>query len=81
MAIKPDGDVCVIREQIINDLVTDLTFQFETVDDGTARLRIYGDALPLGNREIIFDKDGKETASGTAMTGLCRASWLKEVKA
>ena len=81
MAIKPNGLSCNIREQIINDLVTGLTLQFETVDDGTARLRIYGDFLPLGNREIIFDKDGREAATGVAMAGPCHATWLKEVTA
>lgn len=81
MAAKPNGALCLIKEQIIDDLVTGLTIQFETVDDGTARLRIFGNVLPLGNREIIFDKDGEETATGTAMTAPCRASWLKEVTA
>lgn len=81
MAIKPNGLLCNIREQIITDLVTNLTLQFETVDDGTTRLRIYGDSLPLGNREIIFDKDGKESASGTALTDSCHATWLKGVTA
>ena len=80
MAIKPDGLPCNIREQIITDLVTGLTLQFETVDDGTARLRIYGDSLPFGNREIIFDKDGGEAGSGVALAGPCRASWLEEVE-
>ena len=80
MAIKPDGLLCNIREQIINDLVTGLTLQFEAVGDGTTRLRIYGD-LPFGNREIIFDKEGKESASGTALTDSCHATWLKEVTA
>ncbi len=81
MAIKPDGLPCNIREQIINDLVTGLTLQFEAISDGTTRLRIYGDSLPLGNREIIFDKEGKESASGTALTDSCHATWLKEVTA
>ncbi len=81
MAVKPNGVMCNIREQIIEDLVSELTFQFEAVDDGTARLRVFGKALPFGNREIVFDLDGAETASGTATTASCHVSWLQEVTA
>ena len=34
MAIKPNAYNCTIKEQIINDLVTGLTLQFESVEDG-----------------------------------------------
>jgi hypothetical protein len=80
MAIKPNGRLCEIREQIIDDPVSGLTFQFAYVTDSTApvRLRIYGD-LPFGNREIVFDKNGNEAGSGTAVAGPCKATWLKEV--
>ena len=79
MAIKPNAYNCTIKEQIINDLVAGLTFQFESVGEGQSTLRIFGDILPLGNREINFDKDGNEVGSGTAMTGPCRTTWLQEV--
>jgi hypothetical protein len=80
MAIKPDGRICAIREQIIEDPVSGLTFQFECKPDSDApvRLRIFGN-LPHGNRELLFDQDGKEAGAGTALTGACRPSWLKEV--
>ncbi len=76
MATKPDGNICSIREQIIDDPVSELTFQFEAMTDGTSRLRIYGD-LPFGNREFIFDGEGNEAGAGTALVSQCRPSWLK----
>lgn len=81
MAIKPNAQTCSIKEQIIEDEVTGLTLQFERRDDGTTKLRIYGRDLPFGNREIIFDKDGKEGAAGVFTGELCRPSWLQPVKA
>jgi hypothetical protein len=80
MALKPDGCVCPIREQIIDDPVTGLTIQFEVVDDGSARVRLVGDALPFGNREFAFDADGREVGAGVSVAGACRPSWLREVK-
>lgn len=80
MATKPNGNICLIREQIIEDPVSGLTLQFEYRDNGTSKLTIYGD-LPFGSREIIFDENGEEAAAGTAITGPCRASWLRKVKA
>ena len=67
-----------IQEQIIEDPVSGLTFQFEVMPKGDARLRVYGD-LPFGNREFIFDSDGREAGAGTAISGLCRASPLRLV--
>lgn len=86
MAVKENAKMCVIREQIISDEASGLTFQFEVkkgIYDGQTVnetvLRIFGDSLPYGNREIIFDPDGKETASGTATSGLCRPAWMTKV--
>lgn len=80
MALKPNGGLCAIREQIIEDPVSGLTFQFEMKpgSDAPVRLRIFGN-LPFGNREILFDEDGKEAGAGTALVGSCRPSWLKQV--
>lgn len=80
MAIKPNGGICHIREQIIEDAVSGLTFQFALVP-GTSvpfRLRIFGD-LPHGNRELAFDANGEQTAAGTMLTGSCAPSWLRAV--
>jgi hypothetical protein len=81
MALKPDGALCSIREQIIEDPASGLTFQFVHAPNSSApvRLRIFGD-LPFGNREILFDKNGNEAGAGTALTDSCRPTWLREVK-
>ena len=45
MATKPNGRVCAIREQIIEDMASGLTLQIafaEDDDEAPFRLRIYG---------------------------------------
>ncbi len=80
MAVKPSGQLCGIREQIIEDPVSGLTFQFLLVpgSDAPVRLRVFG-ALPHGNREFLFDRNGQEAGAGTAFSGTRRPSWLREV--
>lgn len=78
MAIKPNGTLCAIKEQIIEDVASGLILQFE-YQGGRTRLVIAGRALPFGNREIIFDTDGREAAAGTLVGEFRRPSWLKEV--
>jgi len=80
MALKPDGKPWTVREQIVEDLASGLTFQFEVMPDGEVRLRVYGDALPFGNREIIFDEKGAEAGAGTATAGLCRPAWMAPIE-
>jgi hypothetical protein len=75
MALKPDGNLWTIREQIIEDPATGLAFQFEVMPDGSHRFRIFGD-LPFGNREFIFDDTGVEAGAGTYTSGMCRPAWL-----
>jgi hypothetical protein len=79
MALKPDGKFWTVREQIIEDPASGLTFQFEVMPDGKPRLRVFGDKLRFGNREIIFDENGEEAGAGTATAGLCRPAWLERV--
>ena len=78
MPIKPNGSLCAIKEQIIEDLASGLTLQFECVE-GCTRLVIAGKTLPLGNREIVFDKEGCESGAGTLVGEFRRPSWLKPV--
>jgi hypothetical protein len=78
MPIKPNGNLCGIREQIVEDLASGLILQFEC-QNGKARLVIAGASLPFGNREILFDRDGKESAAGTLLGEFRRPSWLKGV--
>ena len=76
MALKPDGKGWTIREQIVEDPASGLILQFEISPDGTPQLRIFGDILPFGNREILFDQNGAEAAAGTFTGDLCRPAWL-----
>jgi hypothetical protein len=78
MPIKPHGSLCSIKEQIIEDVASGLVLQFECMQ-GRTRLVIAGRALPFGNREIIFDDEGREAAAGTLVGEFRRPSWLKEV--
>jgi hypothetical protein len=78
MPVKPNGALCSIREQIVEDLASGLTLQFEC-NDGRTRLVIAGAWLPFGNREIIFDSEGREAAAGTLLGDFRRPSWLKKL--
>lgn len=80
MATKPNADTLKIKEQIIEDPVTGLSFQFVVVPGSTARfrLRVFGN-LPCGNREFLFDENGEEAGAGTALSGSCHPSWLRDV--
>lgn len=80
MANKPNGELCSVREQIFQDPVSGLTFQFEfkPESDAPVRMRVYGD-LPYGNREFLFDRTGAFAGTGTALSGSCRATWIKSV--
>ena len=57
-----------IKEQLINDAVTDLMLIFRVTPSGEARLHISGSNLPYGNRDFQFNKDGELVGTGT---GLC----------
>ena len=78
MPVKPNGSVCSIREQIVEDLATGLILQFEC-QEGRTRLVIAGESLPFGNREIIFDKDGREAAAGTLLGVFRKPTWLRRI--
>ncbi|HUQ25108.1 MAG TPA: hypothetical protein VM140_05510 [Burkholderiales bacterium] len=78
MPVKPNGSKCSIREQIVEDPASGLTLLFEC-NGGGARLVIAGRNLPYGNREILFDIDGKESGAGTLVGDFRRPSWLKGV--
>jgi hypothetical protein len=79
MPIKPNGELCKVREQIVEDEASGLILQFEC-SNGCMRLIIAGAALPFGNREILFDDEGREAAAGTLLGSFRRPSWLTKVK-
>ena len=78
MPVKPNGALCSIREQIVEDLASGLVLLIEC-NEGRTRLVIASESLPFGNREIIFDKDGKEAAAGTLLGEFRRPSWIKKL--
>jgi hypothetical protein len=79
MPLKPNGALCRVREQIIEDAASGLTLQFEC-DHGRLRLVIAGKVLAHGNRELLFDEEGREAAAGTLIGEFRRPSWLKSCK-
>lgn len=74
MPIKPLARHCHIREQIVEDLPSGLTLQFEAFEGGV-RLTIAGKALPA-NREIVFDAEGAASKTGASKRAFRRPSWL-----
>jgi len=66
--LKLNAQTLKIKEQVINDAVTDLMLIFRVTPSGEARLHLIGANLPFGNRDFQFDKNGNEAGAGT---GLC----------
>jgi hypothetical protein len=62
----------------VEDAASGLVLQFECLD-GRLRLVIAGEKLPFGNREILFDSEGREAASGTLVGRFRKPSWLKRI--
>ena len=66
---KRNAQVLIIKEQVFED-VSGITFEFIVVDDTPDfpfRIRMHGDMLPFGNREITIGKDGIINGGGTAL--------------
>lgn len=78
MPLKPNGSRCCVREQIIEDMASGLILQFEC-NDGRTRLVIAGNHLSPGQREILFDAEGRAVGAGTVVGDYRRPSWLKPV--
>ena len=74
MPIKPLAKQCYIREQIVEDLPSGLTLQFEVVEGGV-RLTIAGKSI-AANREIVFDAEGGAVQTGPSKHAFRRPSWL-----
>ena len=74
MPLKPLAAMCRIREQIIEDLPSGLTLQFESFEGGV-RLTITGRTLGA-SREILFDGEGKLLQVGAAKRAFHRPSWM-----
>lgn len=65
---KENAKTLVIKEQILFEDPCGLTIEFCVTNSKSHpyRLRLYGDALKFGNREITFSKEGIKNGSGTA---------------
>ena len=79
MAVKSEAQDWTVKEQIIEDLVNGLTFQFERLPNGRLSFRIFGDSLRFGNREFQFYSDGTEARNGVVPSGLCRSAWVTKL--
>ena len=74
MPLKPLAEMCRIREQIVEDLPSGLTLQFELVEGGV-RLTIAGKSL-AANREMLFDTEGRLLQVRAPKHCFRRPSWL-----
>jgi hypothetical protein len=67
--LNRNAKALIIKEQIFED-ASGITFQFivtEDTPDFPFRIRMYGDILPFGNRELTIGKDGVVNGGGTAL--------------
>ena len=86
MVLKDNAKDCVIKEQIVQDLGSGLTIQFERMPNGETYMRIFDThdeelgLMPFGNREIIFTNDGLEAGAGTFVSGKCKPTWRTEIE-
>jgi hypothetical protein len=83
MAEKPAGLRFSIKEQILEDPVTGITFQFFAVpgqEETPFRLRIFGN-VPYVDHEFVFDREGVIRERETILMRRPKPTWLKELKA
>lgn len=80
MSLKPQAKPWTVMEQFVEDPVSGLTFQFEVVEGTSAgyRLRVCGNQIPFGNRELLFNEAGVYAGSGCFAGGLARPSWSEQ---
>ncbi len=67
--LNRNAKALIILEQIFED-ASGITFQFivnEDTPDFPFRIRMFGDILPFGNRELTIGKDGVVNGGGTAL--------------
>ena len=74
VTIKPNAQMCSIREQILRDPASGLTFQFELDEKGRTRFRVFGEAIPAGSWEVGFE-NGRLSFTGTQLA-TCKPTWL-----
>lgn len=60
----------IIEEQVIEDGITDLKFEFVKLETGNSELRISGPALRergIAWRDFAFDEQGREYGRGASL--------------
>jgi hypothetical protein len=67
MSPEPTSTLWTVREQTVEDPTSGLTLHFELSPDGQPILRVVGERLPCGNREIRFDAAGWEEGAETCV--------------
>jgi hypothetical protein len=67
MSLPSEPQVWAIKEQIVTDPVSGLTFEFTVTCDGEPHLTIYGDRLVFGNRTIMFHINGQAVSGETSI--------------
>ncbi|MBA7648623.1 hypothetical protein ES703_56411 [subsurface metagenome] len=65
--LRQNAKTLKLKEQVINDVVTNLMLIFRVTPSGEPRLHLIGDNLPFGNRDFQFSKDGKLVGTGTGV--------------
>jgi len=78
MMLRQDAQKWTVKEQIIHDIVTGLSFQFEVPPSGFPVLRVFGKSLPNGNRDLYFNLHGEKDGAGTNTDKLCKPAWPTE---
>ena len=58
----------IIKPQILRE--PGIVLEFSTNKNGTPILRLWGEGLPCGNRDISFSDDGSYSGSGTNLLGV-----------
>ena len=75
VSLKTDGKLWQVREQIIEDGVTELSLQFEVSPDGLPILHIFG---PFGRRDFFFTNHGDLHDTGSSLSHE-RPEWSTDV--
>jgi len=76
-ALKPNAKDWTIKEQIIRDPISGLTLQFDVCPGGSMRLRIFGDGLSHGHREIGWGANGEREWSAVGKTRVPSPGWVR----
>ena len=66
--IKDNSKEICLKEQVLYEDASGLTLEFVAVENDETfpyRIRIYGENLPYGNREIFINREGKIDGGGT----------------